>query len=139
MTESNAGDFLEDERKHDPVERMVKLMETYLGPLIAKAKSRVETATNRTLPAPVRPLPPPIMYLGLCDKGFNVRVIENGFLLILSTPSPYSRTREVFCQDKAALIEKITQEIEAFVKASQEPIPPIHGVDAFTDDIATAS
>ena len=128
MTESNAGDFLEEERGRDPIERMVASLEKYLGHIGAKsAKERLT------------PIAASISYLGPLAKEFNIRVIENGFLLILSTPSPYSRTREVFCQDKVALIEKITQEIEAFVKASQEPIPPIHGVDAFKDDIATAS
>jgi hypothetical protein len=125
MTESNP-DFLEEEKKKDPIERLVNLIERYAPP-------------PPPVGAPIAPVARLAIYTGPATMELNVRTISNGYLVVITSPAPHSRAREIYVKDAVDLVAKITAETEAFAKASQELVPPIHGVDAFKDDVATAS
>ena len=131
MTESNP-EFLEEEKKKDPIERMVNMMERFMSPTI-------HTATKR--PIAIGASSP--VYTGPATLELNIRMISNGYLLVVSSPNSYCRSRsssqEIYVKDRADLVSKVTSETEAFAKAAEEPVPPIHGIDAFSDDIGTAS
>lgn len=117
MTDA-AEDFLEQEKKKDPIERIVSMLEATMPKpgALATADPRIPKPSAMVL---------------------QVRKIENGFILGVQE-QPYGGMREIYIQDPAVLKEKAAALVETFAKEAFQAYPPIHGADAFKDDAVGA-